>query len=226
MKYKEATLTYSSPQSQTLRKAARIRDLGQLGNLGARIVLGPLEHPSPLVVDDEERDSVDRVAARNRAADEVDHDVASAGLVLIAAIVGQLGQHGASDAATCEGQGSFFLEALPLRSAHTPVGERTPVQAHAIAEASGAAFVQGLQQRVPGQLFHHRAGGYVWFVGRSALFHTALLSGTPLNYCSASADSTSVRRHDEGQLFHRASRTGHYRLAATLTSELSCPRQR
>jgi hypothetical protein len=197
VKYKEATLTYSSPQSQTLRNAARIRDLGQLGNLGARIVLGPLEHPSPHVVDNEERDSVDRVAARNRAADEVDHDVASAGLVLIAAIVGQLGQHGASDAATCEGQGSFFLEALPLRSAHTPVGERTPVQAHAIAEASGAAFVQGLQQRVPGQLFHHRAGGYVWFVGRSALFHTALLSGT-----------------------------GHYRLAATLTSELSCPPQR
>src|SRR5829696_8193122 len=80
--------TYSSPQGQTLRKAARIRDLGQLGNLGTRIVLGPFEHPSPLVVDDEERDSVDRVAARNRVADEVDHDVASAGLVLIAAVVG------------------------------------------------------------------------------------------------------------------------------------------
>ena len=91
MKYKEATLTYPSPQSQTLRKAARIRDLGQLG---AKIVLGPLEHPSTLVVDDEERDSVDRGAARNRAADEVDHDVASAGLVLIAAVVGQFGQHG------------------------------------------------------------------------------------------------------------------------------------
>jgi hypothetical protein len=94
VKYKEATLTYSSPQSQTQRKAVRIRDLGQLGNLGAKIVLGPLEHPSPLVVDDEERDSVDRVAARNRAADEVDHDVASAGLVLIAAVVGQFGHHG------------------------------------------------------------------------------------------------------------------------------------
>jgi hypothetical protein len=61
-----------------------------------------------------------------------------------------------------------------LRSAHTPVGERTPVQAHAIAEASGAAFVQGLQQRVPGQLFHHRAGGYVWFVG--------LLFSIPLSF--------------------------------------------
>src|SRR5918997_3470763 len=76
----------------------------------------------------------------------------------------------ASDAATCEGQGSFFLEAQRLRSAHTPVGERTPVQVHAIAEASGAALDQGFQQRVLGQLFHHRAGGYVWFVGRSALF--------------------------------------------------------
>ena len=169
---------------------------------------------------------MDRVAARNRVADEVDHDVASAGLVLIAAVVGQFGLHGASDAATCEGRGSFFLEAQRLRSAHTPVGERSPVQEHAIAEASGAALDQGFQQRVPGQLFHHRAGGYVWFVGRSVLFHTVLLSGTPLSYCSASADSTSVRRHDEGQLFHRASRTGHYRLAATLTSELSCPRQR
>ena len=98
----------------------------KLGNLGARIVLGPLEHPSPLVVDDEEGYGVNRVAASNRTADEVDHDVAAAGLVLIAAVVGQFGQHGASDAATCEGQGSFFLEAQRLRSAHTPVGERTP----------------------------------------------------------------------------------------------------
>src|SRR5215203_1163018 len=154
----------------------------------------PSSSQTALVVDDEERDSVDRVAARNHAADEVDQDVASAGLVLIAAVVGQVGQHGASDAATCEGRGSFFLEAQRLRSAHTPVGERTPVQEHAIAEASGAAFDQGFQQRVPGQLFHHRAGGYVWFVGRYGLFHTALLSGTTLNYCSASADSTSARR--------------------------------
>ena len=69
---------------------------------------------------------MDRVAARNRAADEVDHDVASAGLVHIAAVVGQFGQHGASYVATCEGQGSSFLEAQRLRSAHTPVGERTP----------------------------------------------------------------------------------------------------
>ena len=150
------------------------------------------------------RDS--RTDARYRTADEVDHDVATAGLVLIAAIVGQFGQHGASDAATCEGQGSSFLEAQRLRSARTPVGERTPVQAHAIAEASGAAFDQGFRQRVSGQLSYHRVGGHMWWVDRPALFYIALLSGTTLNYSSPSADPTSIHRHDERLLSRHAIR--------------------
>ena len=54
---------------------------------------------------------MNRVAARHCTADEVDHDVATAGLVLIATIVRQFGQYGTSDAATCKGQGGFFLEA-------------------------------------------------------------------------------------------------------------------
>jgi hypothetical protein len=73
-----------------------------LADLGARVVLGPLEHPSPLVVDDEGGYGVNCVTARNRSPDWVDHNVAAAGPVLIAAIVGQFGQYGASDAAACE----------------------------------------------------------------------------------------------------------------------------
>jgi hypothetical protein len=65
-----------------------------------------------------------------------------------------------------------------------------------LAEASGAAFDQGFQQWIPGQLFRHRMGGHVWFVGRPAVFHTALLSGKVFNYSSASAAPTSIRRYD------------------------------
>jgi hypothetical protein len=68
-------------------------------------------------------------------------------------------------------------------------------------------------------------GGYMWFVDRPVLFHIALLSGTTLNYCSASTDPTSIHRHDKGQLSHHSSSTGHDRLG-TRTSELSCTRQR
>ena len=139
--------------------------------------------------------------------DEVDHDVATAGLVLIAAIVGQFGQHGTSDPAACECQDCFLLEAQRLRSAHTPVGERTAVQAHATAETPGAAFDQGFQKRVPGQLFRHRVRGCVWIVDRPALFHTALLSSTVFNDSIATSDPTSIRRHDEGGLSHRSSST-------------------
>lgn len=123
-----------------------------------------------------------------------------------AAIVGQFGQHGASDAAACEGQGGFFLEAQRLRRAHTLVGERTPVQAHAMVKASGAAFDQGFRQRVSGQLSYHRVGGHMWWVDRPALFYIALLSGTTLNYSSPSADPTSIHRHDERLLSRHAIR--------------------
>jgi hypothetical protein len=58
--------------------------------LSSKPIRGNLNQPKALVF------------ARNRSPDEVDHNVAASGLVLIAAIVGQFGQYGASDAATCE----------------------------------------------------------------------------------------------------------------------------
>jgi hypothetical protein len=140
--------------------------------------------------------------------------------------VGELADpYGTSDAAACECQDGFFLETQRLRRAHTLVGERAPVKAHAMAESSRAAFDQGFQQRVSGQLFRRRVGGYKWFVDRPVLFQIALLSRTILNYRSASTDPTSIRRRDEGQLSHHSSSTGHDRLD-TRTSESSCSRQR
>jgi hypothetical protein len=56
------------------------------------------------------------------------------------------------------------------------------------AKASRAALDQCFQEWVSGQLSRHRAWGYIWFVGRSAPFHTALHSGTTLKYSSASTD--------------------------------------
>jgi hypothetical protein len=59
---------------------------GQVGDLGSRIILGALEHPGSLIVDNEEGDRVYRVTARHRPADEVDHDVPAACLVRLAAL--------------------------------------------------------------------------------------------------------------------------------------------
>jgi hypothetical protein len=38
-----------------------------------------------------------------------------------------------------------------------------------MAEASRAAFDQGFQQRVSGQLSYHRVGGHMWWVDQPAL---------------------------------------------------------
>jgi hypothetical protein len=75
------------------------------------MVLGLFEHPGSLVVDDEECHGAYCVTTCNRTVDEVDHDVASSCLVLIATIVGQFDQHWPGDPAACEGQGGFILEA-------------------------------------------------------------------------------------------------------------------
>jgi hypothetical protein len=77
---------------------------GQPGYLGPGIVLRAFEHPGALVVEDEEGDIVHDVAARNRAADEVGHDVPAARLRCLAALVRQFGQRITGDAAGRERQ--------------------------------------------------------------------------------------------------------------------------
>ena len=94
----------------------------------------------------------------------------------VAAIVGQFGQHGASDAAACECQSGFFFEAQRPRSVQALVGERTTVQAHATPEAARATFDQrsgtGLDEHRSWETFNasvdrpYPAGSYT-FRGRT-----------------------------------------------------------
>ena len=60
---------------------------GEAGDLLTRIVLGTLQHPHPLVVEDEEGYVVHSVTARYRTTDEVGHDVAAACLRHVATLV-------------------------------------------------------------------------------------------------------------------------------------------
>jgi len=64
-----------------------VGSLHQGRDLGAREILWATEQPGTLVVENEHRAVVDGVAAGDRAADDVRHDIAAAGLGPVAGLI-------------------------------------------------------------------------------------------------------------------------------------------
>ena len=134
-----------------LGQLALARELDQLGDLCAVVVLRAAEQPDAVVVDHEHRVHMRGVAARGRAADEVHHDVAAARLGRRPALVRQLGERGAGDPAGGEGQRGLLVERQRLGRPRALVAERAAVEVHPGREAAGAAADQRLEQREAGQ---------------------------------------------------------------------------
>ena len=112
--------------------------LNQVRDLRVREVLGTAEQPGSLVVDDEDCAVVHRVTAGHSAANKMGHDVAATRLGPVASLIRQFCQGVTGDPAGRKGKEGLFLQREWLRGLGAPVGERSSVQAHALAEAAGA----------------------------------------------------------------------------------------
>ena len=81
--------------------------LNQLGNLETWKILGPLEQPGAIIVDDKDGYHVRSVRTEGRPANKVHDDIAAPSLSNIACVIGQISHGIAGNAAGGKGEGSL-----------------------------------------------------------------------------------------------------------------------
>ena len=104
-----------------------------------RQLLGPPDKPRPLVVQHEQHHRVQRIAARNRAPDQVNDDVAASRLRICAGAVRQFAERRAGDAARRKHQCGFFVQRQRFGRSRTSVSERTAIERSAFGEPARTA---------------------------------------------------------------------------------------
>src|SRR5579872_3425137 len=137
-----AILDLHAAAAVELDELAMFREPRQIPDLVGRKVLRSLQEIGRVVVGDDERYRLDRVAARNGAAEDAGQDRAA-----LAGGVAQIAERVSGDATCREGEQRLLLFAERNGRLRASVGERAFRHLHAEAEATGPAVPKRVEKR-------------------------------------------------------------------------------